>query len=351
MVNVIFKNIERNKGFLPFDDYMEMSLYDPDAGYYMSRHPKIGKEGDFYTTSSVSKLYGVLVARWFIKKTETGEIPPVFCEAGSGTGKFIRAFLEEWEKQSPDSYKEGKVFCIEKSPYHSLRLQHLNVSILSSLSELPDEFSGVIFSNELFDAMPVKLVEMDNGQPVEIGVGTDDHGSLVFKQKEGKQDYLIAQYLEWSGIKLQEGYRAEVPLAMLCMLEEMNHKMRDAYVITADYGHFSEQLNTRREGTIRGFKNHTLISNPLAYPFEMDLTYDIPLDVYLKKTGEFGWQDISVQKQSDFFWGNGLSDFLEDTYDPNPFSGTAKQNRAIRSLLSQEGMSESFYIMIHKKRG
>ncbi|MBS2969678.1 SAM-dependent methyltransferase [Metabacillus sp. KIGAM252] len=349
MKSLIIQQIEENGGFLSFADYMGLCLYHPKHGYYMTGSQKIGIEGDFYTSSSISEFYGAVMARWFIKKVEAGEIPPVFCEMGSGTGAFIQPFLNEWKRISPSSYQEGVVYCIETSPYHAAALDSLEVFVLSSIQELPDAFSGVFYSNELFDALPVQIAQNREGRIEEIGVGADQ-GKLIFKAREDHQDSL-SDYLIWAEITLPEGYRAEIPIAMLGLLENLQNKLGNAYIVTADYGYFSEQLQTRKKGTIRGYKNHILIPDPFKHPFQMDLTYDIPLTAYIKKAAEFGWVKAAVQKKTEFFWENGLTDFLQETSDPNPFSKAAKDNRAIRSLLSHEGISESFYVLIHKKRG
>ncbi|WP_338777128.1 SAM-dependent methyltransferase [Metabacillus sp. FJAT-52054] len=346
---MIIQQIEESGGFLSFADYMEQCLYHPIHGYYMTEGQKIGKKGDFYTSSSISDFYGAVMARWFIKRVEAGDIPPVFCEMGSGTGAFIRSFLNEWKKRSPSLYSQGTVYCIESSPYHAASLETLEVTRLASLEDLPDAFSGVFYSNELLDALPVQIAQNRCGRIVELGVGVNEEDLMLTARKD--ESNTLSDYLKWAEISLQEGYRAEVPSAMLGLLDNLDKKLGDAYLVTADYGHFSEQLQLRKQGTIRGYKNHILISNPLSHPFKMDLTYDIPLTAYNIKAAELGWQEIAVQKKTEFFWKNNLAGFLQENHDPNPFSKASKDNRAIRSLLSHEGMSESFYVLIHRKRG
>ena len=41
--------IDRRGGFLPFDDFMRMALYEPDLGYYNTTSEKFGPAGDFTT--------------------------------------------------------------------------------------------------------------------------------------------------------------------------------------------------------------------------------------------------------------------------------------------------------------
>ena len=48
------KRILEKGGILSFYDYMNIVLNDPDNGYYGSGKAKIGKDGDFVTSTSLS---------------------------------------------------------------------------------------------------------------------------------------------------------------------------------------------------------------------------------------------------------------------------------------------------------
>lgn len=50
------------KAAIPFSALMESCLYHPEGGYYMSSRPKIGKAGDFYTSSNVGSAMGEMIA-------------------------------------------------------------------------------------------------------------------------------------------------------------------------------------------------------------------------------------------------------------------------------------------------
>lgn len=53
----------RKEGPVTFHDFMEMALYHPRLGYYMASQDKIGKNGDFYTYSSLGPVFGAMLAR------------------------------------------------------------------------------------------------------------------------------------------------------------------------------------------------------------------------------------------------------------------------------------------------
>src|ERR1700690_2100460 len=50
----------QHDGPLTFRDFMEISLYHPQFGYYSSLRPRLGEDGDFYTSAYVTGLFGEL---------------------------------------------------------------------------------------------------------------------------------------------------------------------------------------------------------------------------------------------------------------------------------------------------
>jgi SAM-dependent MidA family methyltransferase len=65
LVAFIRDNIRRH-GPVSFPWFMEQALYHPEFGYYISTRRRIGREGDFYTNVSVSRVYGQLLASQLI---------------------------------------------------------------------------------------------------------------------------------------------------------------------------------------------------------------------------------------------------------------------------------------------
>jgi SAM-dependent MidA family methyltransferase len=46
----------KKEGPVTFKTFMEMALYEPELGYYTSQKTRIGRSGDFYTSSSPSRI-------------------------------------------------------------------------------------------------------------------------------------------------------------------------------------------------------------------------------------------------------------------------------------------------------
>jgi len=48
----------KQQGPISFYDFMKMALYYPGFGYYTSDKKKIGTNGDFYTSSNLTCVFG-----------------------------------------------------------------------------------------------------------------------------------------------------------------------------------------------------------------------------------------------------------------------------------------------------
>ncbi|UII54841.1 SAM-dependent methyltransferase [Cytobacillus spongiae] len=336
---------------ITYSDYMGMALYDPDEGYYMKRKEKIGRNGDFITTSNVADIYGQLLAKWVAKLVVKSNLPLAFCEVGGGNGRFAKAFLQEWSKQSS---KQLNYYIVEESPYHrELQLEELkeyisSVKQIRSLAELTP-FNGIIFSNELFDALPVHVIEK-NGEMLEEVMITVS-GAELSEINVPLENEKILKYLENHELTLSNHQRIEIPLAMEMMMEQMSNVLETGIVLTVDYGYTNEEWcePARKKGSLRGYYKHQLIEDVLQNPGEMDLTSHVHFDAFIQLGEEKGLSLIKKLRQDEFFLKIGILEELQENYDPNPFSEKSKRNRAIRSLVVPSSMSNSFHVIVQHR--
>ncbi|WP_160721669.1 class I SAM-dependent methyltransferase [Bacillus sp. USDA818B3_A] len=339
------------KGVISYADFISAALYHPELGYYMKDKPKIGKQGDFITTANISDVYGRLLAKWFSNLCQKTKMPPVFCEIGAGTGRFAHAFLTEWYDsiQTPIKY-----IMVESSPYHrksqrELLSPHFSFIQVDNLGEV-EPFSGMIFSNELFDALPVHVIEKINGQLVEVMVGIKEDGQL-FEQREPVTNQAITSFLAESNLAINEKQRIEIPLAMEKMVEDISNVLIKGIVVTADYGYTAEEWSNpvHKQGSLRGYYQHVMMDDVLQHPGEMDITTHIHFDFLVQKGMEQKIVYLTKLRQDEFLLKAGILEELESHYDPNPFSEVSRRNRAIRSLIMPSGMSAYFHVIIQTK--
>lgn len=346
------KNSEQ--GILSYEEYIGTVLYHPTEGYYMKEKPKLGKSGDFYTSMHIHDVFAKMFARTFQAFFASSGLPAVVCEAGGGDGRFAADFLSAWEElcSSPITY-----ILIEASPYHRRlqkeQLKHrTNVYVYESLGDAKKDwptFNGVFFSNELFDALPVHVVQKIDNELVEVGV--------TFEGEELAEVFIPCQHeeiIDWLNtycIDLAEGQRIEVPLVMTDVIADYAAWFGQALMFTIDYGYTQDEWKhpARRDGSLRGYYEHKLFSNVLKAPGEMDITTHIHLDAFVQ-IGKLNKLELSASmKQAEFLLRAGILDELQEHQDPNPFSEVNRKNRAIRSFIMGEGLGSAFQVMIQRK--
>ncbi len=151
---------------IAFKEYMKLCLYHPLHGYYRTERPKIGIQGDFYTSSFVGSVMGEMLAVCFLQHADpdSGELWNLV-EWGGGTGRLARQILDEIRRLSPERYSRLQYVLIESSPYHrslqaaELRQHKERIRFLSEEEWFEGSMAkAVLFSNELLDAFPVERI-------------------------------------------------------------------------------------------------------------------------------------------------------------------------------------------------
>ena len=155
---------------------MTAALYDPQEGYY-ARGAPIGERGDFVTSPYVSPAFAAAIARRFADDAEKIPGPIDFVEIGAGEGEFLEGFAEALARDTPSVAQRVRLTAIERSliARQSLRSRMVTPApmIYESVEELAERsVKGWIFSNELYDALPVvRVVGGDHGlEEMRVGV-------------------------------------------------------------------------------------------------------------------------------------------------------------------------------------
>ena len=112
---IIIRRIAQN-GPISFHDYMEMCLYYPELGYYTSMRPKIGSNGDFYTSANLTPVFGALIGKKIVQMWGSlGQIPFSIVEVGAGDGQLCLDILT-YLSSNTALYDQLQYFILEKSP-------------------------------------------------------------------------------------------------------------------------------------------------------------------------------------------------------------------------------------------
>src|SRR5215471_4387796 len=169
LTRAIEQEMAENGGRLSFSRYMELALYAPGLGYYMAGARKLGRDGDFVTAPEISPLFGRTLARQ-LAPLVAGGLEDVL-EIGAGSGALAADLLTELERLgclprrylmlelSSDLRSRSRDTLAACAPRHLERVAWLN--------GLPPAFTGIVFGNEVLDAMPVHRVLRRHGDTLE----------------------------------------------------------------------------------------------------------------------------------------------------------------------------------------
>ncbi len=347
---------------ISFYDYMNMCLYHETLGYYRTQREKIGKEGDFYTSSALGGLLAETVvffmlhkAQDYIKTNESFQ----FVEWGGGTGQFALQFLDELQSRDTSAYNQVRYIMIETSDFHragqqQLLAKHSSRLIWCSAEQWwrePAKANTFVFSNELLDAFPVHRVQLVAGNLHEICVAYEN-GALVERLQPIANDSILTAYVRHHFPRINEGQRVEVNLQAVQWMERVLAHLEGGVVMTIDYGDIAEELAAphRMAGTLMCYYRHTATDNPLERPGEQDITAHINFSALQELGANARLRHQSLQTQKQFLIENGLLDKLQETiHIRDPFHPAVKRNRFIRQILISDQMSELFKVLIQSK--
>lgn len=263
----------RSSGPLPFAAFMQMALYDSHHGYYSSGAQRTGWRGHFITSPELDPSFGTLWERAFRAVWVACGSPDGFevVEIGPGEGGFAQAVLEA----ADDDFRDALTYrMVERTASVRERQQERlgaapNVVWTESVTELPEIQFGCVFANEILDNLPVHLVEMRDGEIVELCVGEDD-GELGFVARAPSNPELLA-FLERTGMGLSEGERAEVTLAAESLISRVATRLGAGAAVFVDYGLDAPDI-VRSGGTVVAYSSSGADTEVLAQPGERDIT-------------------------------------------------------------------------------
>jgi SAM-dependent MidA family methyltransferase len=346
----------RARGPISFTWFMQQALYHPARGYYSAGRCAIGRRGDYYTNVSVGPLFGQLLAAQFAEIWERlGKIDNfVLVEQGAHHGEFARDVLESARKRWPDFFAVLRYRIIEPFPVLQLRqLQALagfenKIQWRDSIDAL-EPFTGVHFSNELLDAMPVHLIvsQCERGLSAPAKCAWLEkfvtlNGNMFAFVDQPIADQKLREHLHKSPAQLV-GYQTEINLAALDWVDNLSSKLDRGYVLTIDYGYPRDEFFAphRSAGSLQVRAQHRL----LASPFEQIGNADI--------TSHVEWTSIAEYAEACSFEVKGFTDqhhFITGiisvlAHDIAQDDADAKAKRALQTLLHPEMLGRNFQIL------
>ena len=308
---------------------MEQALYHPEHGYYSSGRCAIGRKGDYFTNVSIGPLFGQLMTAQFAEIWEQlGKIDNfVIVEQGAHDGQFAHDVLQSARARAPEFFEGLRYRIIE--PFAILRERQSQI-----LEPFRDKiewrnslepFTGIHFSNELLDAMPVRLI----GRGMEKLVGLQGD-RFVFVEGPLSNTAFNQVALDW--------------------IDNLAANLQRGYVIAIDYGHSGDGLPR----DIRVRAQHRDLDSPFEKIGHADITMHVD------------WTSIAHRAEANEFRVAGFADqhhFLTGIISTWPdllqacasnstglsrrvlANADRKNKRALQTLLHPEMLGRAFQVL------
>ena len=357
----------RSDGPMTFETFMEMALYDPDHGFYSSDRLRIGREGDFYTSSHLHSVFGAIAARQMMEMWTVMERPESFTilEMGAGEGYMCKDILS-WLQRPEDMlhvaggegqnaghgfYDHVRYMIVETNPQQMHRQKEHLEDYYGKVSWVADvrnagSMTGCIFSNELLDAFPVHRVRMEDTLK-EIFI--DHDGNTFCEQSFPLSTKELAQYFADAGVTLAPGHTTEVNLRMKNWLSAIAAVLRTGFVFTIDYGYPAEEYfsEDRSRGTLMCYFRHQLSEDIFSHIGEQDITAHVDFSCLKRWGTEMGFQPVGYCNQGTFLLANGIDRDIARLAETSP--DYLFELARIKKLFLPQGLGESHKVMIQYK--
>jgi len=350
---------------ITFADYMQMCLYDHELGYYNRDEISLGKDGDFFTSASLSKDFGELLAEQFWQFWQKLEQPDYFqlVEMGAGEGKLAQIILTYLKKEYISFYEKIEYIIIEKS----ISFRNKQKDILQKFNKEKNKIKwlnwseidrqsiiGCFFSNELLDAFPVHLVKLNNDKLQEIYIQEENNNLVEVRGKISTEK--IKNYFNLINLNLEQNiypdnYQTEVNLQALSWLEKVASKLKQGYLLTIDYGYTAEKYYhpQRSQGTLQCYYQHRYHNNPFVNIGRQDITTHVNFTALSKYGESLGLDHLGYTQQALFLMSLGLGERLNALSNGKiSFQQIWQKRNQLHELINPEGLG-NFGVLLQGK--
>ena len=359
LAKIVREEIVAHGGALPFARFMELALYCPNLGYYEAKRDTVGRRGDFYTSVSVGNLFGELLAFQFADWLEEIKSPDAqlrIIEAGAHDGRLARDILMWLRSNRPALFGELEYAILEPSPrrreWQRETLEHFAEKIrwFSGFdTSISGCITGIIFSNELLDAFPVRRLgwNAEKRKWFEWGVAVSGDKLTPAKIELAENDAPLAGVPPALLDVLPDNFTTETSPAAANWWHLAAASLSRGKLMTADYGLDAEEyfVPSRRDGTLRGFYRHHLADDLLANVGEQDLTAHVNFTDVQRAGEEAGLKTEFYSTQARF-----LTRILETTLKDKQFGEwTSARGRQFQTLTHPEHLGRAFRALVQSR--
>ena len=320
----LIRNEIAARGPIPFSRYMELCLYAPGLGYYSAGKTKFGAAGDFVTAPELGDLFARCIAGTLAPTLrEIGEAAD-FVELGGGSGRFAVAALREFATIGtlPRRYRilEPAADLRERQRAHvAASLPHDLAARVEWIDSPPEQaWRGVLFANEVLDALPTTRFALHAGEVYEEYVAVRD---VAFERVDRPADALVSaavrhveRYLD---APFADGYRSEILPQLPYWMPAVIGTLERGVAMFVDYGYPRSEfyLPERNDGTLVCHYRHRAHADPLYRPGLQDITAFVDFTAVAEAATGAGFELVGYAPQGQFLLASGLPALIEESVD------------------------------------
>jgi SAM-dependent MidA family methyltransferase len=305
----------RRVGPIPFSRFMDVALYHPEHGYYRRGRDPFGKEGDFFTAEQLQPVFGILMAARIRGLYRELGAPADFTVVELGAGRREMApHFSEW-RYAPVDVDAGAV---------------------------PADFTGVVFSNEFFDALPVNVATFCEGEYRQQLVAL--RGETFVWQTGPPVEEEGREYLRRYFPAAEEGRWYELGLHAVAWMGRIARSLRSGFVLTIDYGYTRVESVRFPRGTLMGYRRHTALEHVLEQPGERDITAHVNFTALEESGAELGLRCESLETLARTLLNAGEADQFAAA-----LAGEDELRRRMQLKTLLFGMGETFRVLLQRR--
>lgn len=345
-------------GAIAFSRFMDLALYSPGLGYYSAGASKFGQEGDFITAPEISPLFSQTCADAFIPCLQQLGPDSRLVEIGAGSGAFARTVLERMNRQQtlPACYSILETSADLRARQREYMMTHLPEEIVQRVEwldrPLTSGWKGILFANEVVDALPATRFLVKDGAFYEEMVTMNSAGALACTYRPASDALCtyLRQVENTIGRRLAEGYRSECLPQLPAWLRAITAGLEQGIVILMDYGFpRSEYYHPDRcEGTRRAYFRHRVHNNVYQWPGLQDITASVDFTALAEAGYQAGLALEGYCSLSQFLRHHGLDQRLIEAsgqLDADDMLAQQRLHSQMRRLLFPEHMGECFQVI------
>jgi SAM-dependent MidA family methyltransferase len=344
-------------GAIPFSRFMELALYAPGLGYYSAGSTKFGRAGDFVTAPELGSLFAECVVESLAAPLRQLEGDTTFLEIGGGSGAFAEAAMRHLA--TIDALPARYAILEPSADLRERQRERLQQRLPETLAARVDwldrplegAWQGVLFANEVIDALPTPRFVIRGGEVREEGVASSRDGGFAIV--EVPADALMTAAVRHverqrdDGV-FPEGYRSELLPQLPYWVQAVMGRMEAGAMLFIDYGYPRHEYYAagREHGTLRAFHRHHVVDDVFARVGLQDITASVDFTALAEAGTSAGFDFAGYCSQASFLIGNGLERRLA-AHEARAANDTARYalRREVQQLTLPAGMGERFQAM------